>query len=288
MTEDQIKLFDLPPLSRRISSFRRLSYPIWTENKAKLIERYLYYFVLVTKHGSYIDGFAGPQEPDKPEMWAARLALENEPRWLRRFFLFEQNPKQYKYLELLKESEPEEPRREIFLYYGDFNVLVSDFLAECPIGEREATFCLLDQRTFECRWSTVEALARYKKSGMKIELFYFLSTGWLDRAMAAMKNIDVLSAWWGRQDWRELRGMNSLNRAILFCDRFKEEFNYKSADPWPIYQREGSRKVMYHMIHATDHPEAPSLMHRAYLTAVREKEPLEQLTFEFQKWKGHN
>lgn len=35
--------------------------PIWTENKAKLIERYLYYFVLVTHHGTYIDGFAGPQ-----------------------------------------------------------------------------------------------------------------------------------------------------------------------------------------------------------------------------------
>lgn len=213
MTEDQIKLFDLPPLPRRISSFRRLSYPIWTENKAKLIERYLYYFVLITRHGSYIDGFAGPQKPGKPEMWAARLALENEPRWLRRFFLFEKKPKQYQYLELLKESQPEIPRREVRLYYGDFNTLIHGLLAERLIGQREAAFCLLDQRTFECHWSSVKALAEYKKSRMKIELFYFLCSGWLDRAMSALRNTDLLAAWWGRQDWSKLRGMNSSDRA---------------------------------------------------------------------------
>lgn len=45
---------------------------------------------------------------------------------------------------------------------------------------------------------------------------------------------------------------------------------------------------MYHMIHAIDHPEAPNLMYRAYHTAVREKEPLEQLAFEFNQWKALN
>ena len=68
---------------------KRIRRPIWTEHKAKLIERYLYFFVLVTRHGNYIDGFAGPQEPEKPDMWAAKLVLESEPRWLKRFFLFD-------------------------------------------------------------------------------------------------------------------------------------------------------------------------------------------------------
>lgn len=53
--------------------------PIWTQNKAKLIERYLYYFAIIAKHGTYMDGFAGPQQPDKPEMWAAKLVLESHP-----------------------------------------------------------------------------------------------------------------------------------------------------------------------------------------------------------------
>ena len=34
---------------------------------------------------------------------------------------------------------------------------------------------------------------------------------------------------------------------------------------------------MYYMIHATDHPEAPKLMERAYNKAVQTKEPLDQL-----------
>jgi hypothetical protein len=49
-----------------VPSRRRKEMPnraLWTENKALLIERYLYYFVLVTKSGTYIDGFAGPQSP---------------------------------------------------------------------------------------------------------------------------------------------------------------------------------------------------------------------------------
>src|SRR5262245_31179325 len=86
---EQLRLFDLPTIEHLELSFRGIEKPVWTENKARLIERYLYYFVLVTKHGTYIDGFAGPQYANQPEMWAAKLALESEPRWLRHFFLCE-------------------------------------------------------------------------------------------------------------------------------------------------------------------------------------------------------
>ena len=34
---------------------------------------------------------------------------------------------------------------------------------------------------------------------------------------------------------------------------------------------------MYYMIHATDHPEAPALMNRAYHKAVTPIEPAEQM-----------
>ena len=49
---------DLPE-EPTIKSFDR---PVWTDNKAHFIMRYLRYFVFITKHGTYIDGFAGPQE----------------------------------------------------------------------------------------------------------------------------------------------------------------------------------------------------------------------------------
>jgi three-Cys-motif partner protein len=288
MPAKQINLFDLPPLSKRAASFRRLRYPIWTENKAKLIQRYLYYFVLITKHGSYIDGFAGPQEPNKAETWAAKLAIENEPRWLRHFYLFEQDLNQYEYLRTLKESQPSEPHREIQIYHGDFNDLVHSFLGNRPIKEREATFCLLDQRTFECHWSTVSALARYKTAAMKIELFYFLPSSWLGRAMAAQKNTEVLRAWWGRNDWGEFRKLKPWDRAVLLCRRFKQEFKYESVNPWPIYEKKSGGRIMYYMIHSTDHLQAPNLMHRAYHMAVIEREPQQQLQFEFQQWKSRH
>jgi hypothetical protein len=49
-------------------------HPIWTENKARLIERYLYYFIFITHHGSYIDGFAGPQSGGIPDSWSAKTS----------------------------------------------------------------------------------------------------------------------------------------------------------------------------------------------------------------------
>jgi three-Cys-motif partner protein len=285
---EQLELFDLPEMKGHVVTFRPLRYPIWTENKARLIERYLYYFVLITRHGAYIDGFAGPQQPDKPDTWAAKLVLETRPRWLRSFFLCDADYDQAKRLEELKASQPPpeqgEAARTVEIYHEDFNNVVHKILRPENIGERTATFCLLDQRTFECHWQTVVALAKYKTEGMKIELFYFVPTGWLGRALAGLRDHSIADKWWGNSNWQELRNIRSQNRANLFCDRFQQELGYRTAVAWPIYERAGGGRVMYHMIHATDHPEAPNLMSRAYRKAVTEIEPVSQLEFEFSLW----
>lgn len=264
-----------------------LRYPIWTENKAKLIERYLYLFVLVTRHGTYIDGFAGPQERNKPEMWAAKLVLESEPRLLRNFYLFDQSRSQYKALCALKAEQPERDKkgrklyRNIEVYRGDFNALVNDLLTTHIIKETEATFCLLDQRTFECNWSTVQTLAQHK-SGRKIELFYFLAVAWLDRALSAQKKKEVLQNWWGRDDWPSLLEMKTQQRVDAFVTRFQDELGYKSVMAWPIFKRKNTGNIMYYMIHATDHPAAPKLMYRAYHEAVKPKQPPKEIQMELE------
>jgi len=38
---------------------------------------------------------------------------------------------------------------------------------------------------------------------------------------------------------------------------------------WPIYRQEGSKLIVYFMIHATDHSEAPKLMGRSYNNTVQ-------------------
>ena len=143
---------------------------------------------------------------------------------------------------------------------------------------KEATLCLLDQRTFECRWATVKQLAEYKGNGVnKIELFYFLATSWLKRAISGLKrNEDVLREWWGGADWTELRTTSANEILQKMTDRMRSELKYASVKAYPIFDRHSGGRKMYHMIHATDHPIAPQLMTRAYNRALSRKEAPEQ------------
>lgn len=282
--EENLALFELTPVPAEAEpEFDPVERPLWTQSKARFIQRYLRYFVYVTKHGTYIDGFAGPQYAKSPDMWSARLVLESEPRWFRRFLLFDRDPKQVERLNELNSAQParkpKEPKRTIEIFSGDFNEKVSEILTAERIDEAQATFCLLDQRTFECRWSTVERIARHKK-GMKIEIFYFLANRWLDRALKSRQKEESkkeVELWWGGADWRRVLPMARVERATAFVQKFRE-LGYRSVRAWPIYKRQSGREVMYYMIHATDHPMAPGLMRRAYANAVKPIMKDKQLT----------
>ena len=258
---DQFKLFDtLPELDLGSKqTFKALDRPLWTESKAKLIAAYLRFFVFITKHGAYIDGFTGPQEPDMPEMWAAKLVLENEPRWLRSFYLCELNSQKIKRIRRLKDEQPEVKHRTIDIYHGDFNQLTEWVLREPGLGPKVASFCLLDQRTFECSWETVQKIARHKTDN-KIEIFYFLGTSWLDRSMSGIKDKSRLDRWWGNDGWRQLKGLRPQQRSELICSRFCDELGYRYAYGWPIMSKKHGGRIMYYMVHASDHDDAPKLM----------------------------
>jgi len=269
---------ELPETERRSRLvFKPIRYPLWTENKARLIARYLYYFVLITKHGAYIDGFTGPQHPAIPESWAAKLVIESEPKLLRDVWLCEKDPTRLALIHALVREQPSLPTRRINIVPGDFNANLPRILSSGRIRENTAAFCLLDQQTFECHWSSLQALAEHKQTN-KIELFYFLGTGWLPRAFSGVtRNTEQVERWWGRADWAKLSSMKGRDRAHLFVERFREELGYSHAYAWPIYKRELGGPVMYHMIHATDHSEAPKIMARAYKFATSPPERVEQL-----------
>jgi three-Cys-motif partner protein len=268
-------LFDMPPADPQKAkrTFRQISHPIWTESKANLIQWYLQGFVFVTKHGTYIDGFSGPQQTDKHEMWAAKLVLESRPRWLRHFFFFESDQEKVKTLEkLINDQEPRckgEPKRTSKIYPGDFNKNIHQMLSEFPIADKEAAFCLLDQRTFECKWSSVEAVATHKRGGNKIELFYFLANSWMDRGISGFNDPDgEMKKWWGDATWKKLIERRGIERGLYLADRFKSEFGYKYAYPFPIFGKKDGGKMMYFMVHASDHPDATPIMFRAYNKSV--------------------
>jgi three-Cys-motif partner protein len=268
-------------------TFKPLRNPVWSHQKARLIERYLHYFVLVTHHGTYIDGFAGPQAPEHPETWSAKRVLESRPRQLRHFFLCEIDMAKVAMLEQLWASQPpkerKEPKRDCRVLPGDFNVTVDHVLDSGVLKEKEAAFALLDQRTFECHWNTVKKLAAHKAAGNKIELFYFLAVKWLHRAIAGTLTTEYrIDDWWGGDGWKNVKHQNQLKMAIDVTHRFKTELGYKYAIPFPIREKEdGGGSIMYYMIHATDHPAAPGLMRRAYDQAIQPDAAPKQGTIAF-------
>jgi len=278
---------DLPEITdTKEIAFQPIRTPLWTSNKAQLISKYLYYFVLITKHGIYIDGFAAPQEPEQENSWAAKLVLDTQPKkfHLREYWLCELDPVRARFLEELEEITSDRRKTRIKILVGDFNKEVHKILKDGSIKEKTAAFCLLDQRTFECEWATVETLATHKRNGHKIEQFYFLATGWLDRAFSGLTvNTHKAEKWWGGPGWGDLRSMDGNRRARIFADRFKKDLGYTYATPWPIFEKGNTGRVMYHMIHATDHPEAPKIMARAYRKATSAPEPIEQLELELRQ-----
>jgi three-Cys-motif partner protein len=257
--------------------YKRVQEAIWTENKAKFIQQYLRIFVQITKHGAYIDGFAGPQYHDELGAWAAALVLGSDPKWLRHFFLCELDAKGVTALEKLRQEQSglrDKKGRKIYrnieIWPGDFNENVGKILGSGKITQKEATFCLLDQRTFECHWSTVQKLAAYKTPPHnKIELLYFLGVGWLHRAFSGVKKMKVLENWWGKKDYAALKDMSTWDIAELVRNRFESELGYKHTAAYPIFDKNEGNRIMYYMIHASDHDEAPALMVRAHHKAVR-------------------
>lgn len=268
---------DLPQAGKKVRRYKRISQPIWTEHKARFIQQYLKYFVQITKHGVYIDGFAGPQNLDELDAWTASLVLASEPKWLRRFFLCELEESSLTALKKMVADQPipmsktgRKLPRTVEVVPGDFNLTIDNILSSGAITQKEATFCLLDQRTFECHWQTIVKISQYKAAPHnKIELLYFLGVGWLHRAFSGLKNEEIAAKWWGRPDWSTLQPMNCWDIAELVRSRFSSELGYAHTAAYPIYDRAEGNRIMYYMVHASDHDDAPALMVRAHGKAVR-------------------
>ena len=171
-------------------------------------------------------------------------------------------------LEALKAGH-ETRNRKIEVLPGDFNETVYKILGAGTIGEKTAT---------------VVALSKHKRQ-TKIELFYFFATGWIDRSLGAVRadrTIAKVERWWARTDWSSLRGMDGIVRAKRVAKRFEDELGYGKANVYPIHSDRRGGRVMYHMIHATDHPGASPLMIRAYrkVSGRTEVEAAKQVDFE--------
>ena len=251
---------------------------IWTASKSKLIDEYIHRFLLVTKHGAYVDLFAGPQRETFSDDWSVKRVLERrspDSPSLRYYAVCDANPSQVARLETLSRLHSHKPH-QFKIYDGDANEQIEAMLDDLP---DVPTFCLIDQRTLECRWETVRKVALHKDQ-YKIEIFYFLAQAWLDRSWKSTKDAERLHSWWGRDDYKDFIHLGSVYRAQAFCSRFKMELGYAYVHPFSIHEKGEDSKTMYYMIHASDHPRAPVFMSEAYNHVRRETAGgIEQLSF---------
>ena len=122
----EVEKWEIPPIASNSVEIGSLPSPIWTETKAQLIQNYLRLFLFITKHGVYIDGFAGPQDKSNPDSWAAKLVLELAPPWMKAFFLCEIKKGAYTDLLSMLQTQKTISGRQIVHKRGDFNEWIAD------------------------------------------------------------------------------------------------------------------------------------------------------------------
>ena len=242
---------------------------LWTEQKSTLVCEYLHLFLLLAKSGVYLDLFAGPQREGYSEDWTIKRVLERRTTGptFKYFAACDLSPEQVSRLRTLR-NEHGNRGFTFKIYEGDANAKIDSMLSDAPISAKIPCFCLIDQRTLECDWKTIQKIAEFKQEGMKIEILYFLAEGWLNRSWKSRKDTRA-RIWWGRDDYLRFLDQRPVDRANELCDRFKEELAYEYAEPWAIYKHGSTGRTMYYLIHASDHGDARRLMSEAYVETPR-------------------
>ena len=81
-----------------------------------------------------------------------------------------------------------------------------------------------------------------------------------------------LDQWSGSPDWRTaFDGLSELQRMHLMRDRFKNELGYTYVTAWPVYRSKSENRTLYHLIHASNHPDVNDMMRQAFIKVYGHK-----------------
>ena len=257
----------------------------WTLNKLEVFENYLKMYRQVAGGGTFIDAFAGTGlgvstkvgqrgQRDGSSLIAAKSDAFSS------LHLIEQNPQSILKLESSIGTLPRRKLERIHLYRDDCNTIIPTLLRSDALDSSRPCFALLDQESTQLKWDTIMSLARWKsyeppetKNGRprtcKVELWILFNSHQVinrlwphDREKYpesfSPETLDRVfgdrQAWWDL--WKSRRPPGTL--VARFADQLRE-LGYQYVLPQLINDASTGRP-QYHMIHATDHPSAISLM----------------------------
>lgn len=257
----------------------------WTLDKLDVFANYLKLYRRVAGGGAFIDAFAGTgrglssKNGQRVDCDGSSLIAAKSGAFAS-LDLIEKDPTHIATLTAAVGSLPTRMSDRIRIHVGDCNTLIPELLASGRLDETRPCFVFLDQESTQLDWRTIETLADWKtyepppaESGRpktcKVELWILFNSHqvvyrlWpkdrtrfpesfspetLDRILGGRE------AWWDL--WESGRSASSLVQR--FSDRLYG-LHYQYVVPQLIRDPSDGRP-QYHMIHATDHPSAISLM----------------------------
>nr|MBA2601628.1 three-Cys-motif partner protein TcmP [Actinomycetota bacterium] len=263
----------------------------WTSGKLDILRRYLDAFTTTTKNKVseriYIDAFAGQAEnrdrlTGEAIEGSARIALSiDDPPFTRLHFFetVERAPK----LEAVLRSQF--PSRQFEVHGGDCNELIPNVLGTLRDVSWAPTFAFVDPNGMEAAWSTLTALADFRRHRKtKIELWLLFASPMFTRVLRVdgsevrPEDAEAVDRMYGTGDWRyiyearlasEIEPSEARDEYLnLMRWRLENDLGYKWTHPLEVRNEQGS--PIYHMVFATDHEVGTTIMSDLYARAAAE------------------
>lgn len=262
----------------------------WTRGKLELLRRYLDAFTTTTKNKSteriYFDIFGGQPEnrerlTDDVLDGSARIALSiGDPPFTRLRF-FELEP----YANRLKGAlRSDFSDRDFEVVSGDCNITIGPALKSLAHFNWAPTFALVDPNGPDTHWSTLDALAKFKRSDRpKTEIWLLLAAGMFIRMLprdgsVRHEDADRLTEMYGTDRWKAIYAARVAGQLTpgdardeyvnLMRWRMENVLGYKWTHPLEVFNEQGSS--IYHMVFATDHDLGTKIMTNLYTAALAE------------------
>ncbi len=261
----------------------------WTRGKLELLRRYLDGFTTASNRVSeriYLDVFGG--QPDNRDRLtdelldgSARLALRTSDPGFTRLRFFELEPYARRLEAALRADFPD---RDFEVVPGDCNQTVAPVLADLTPFNWAPTFAFIDPNGPDAHWTTLEAIAGFKRSGTtKAEIWLLLAAGMFMRTLPLQGPLRPADAnkltrmygsdqWWAIYEGRlrgDLAPADAREEYVnLMRWRMQTVLGYEWTHPLEVFNERGNS--IYHMIFATDHEAGNRIMAHLYTQAADE------------------
>lgn len=262
----------------------------WTKEKLDILRRYLDRFTTTTKNRSserlYLDLFAGVTDNYDRITWdpiegSARIALKTSNPPFTRLRLFELEDKAG---DLEGRLRTDFPGRDIRVVPGDCNTTVHEVLKDLRPFNWAPTFAFIDPNGPDVHWTTLQALAGFKKPGAKkVELWLLFPHAMFVRLLSINEGGrpefgERVTTMFGTEAWQAIHKARVAERLSppearheyvnLMRWRIENDLGYGWTHALEVFNEAG--RPLYDMIFATDHPAGTRIMSHLYDQAAKE------------------